>query len=276
MRTCLIIFLFCISAGIGVAQENKIIKGATSAAQHVPAMPQQVLDKVRCAMAANATNPAGRTLVQITNLPGAPKIPLKVTPSLTSASGATLLSARAVTGNELTARVFLERWKSLRVPEAFNRDEDALYRGMWLKDLNQLQYILTKGLEVRRTRFPGIFFTNFFADAVQYSAGLYGNFSVIIKVPVTADMTDPLKPDMQIKLRKYLIREYLFMQDLPADKISNVIIFLEIDGIGNWYKVTLENGEMVLEQVPSKILRQEELIMRDIKAERQPLIYDLP
>ena len=33
---------------------------------------------------------------------------------------------------------------------------------------------------------------------------------------------------------------------------------------------------MMLEQLPSKILTQEELVVRDIQAKRQPLIYDLP
>ena len=98
--------------------------------------------------------------------------------------------------------------------------------------------------------------TNFFADAVGYSAALYGNMSVIVKVSV------PL--DTKHILGKYWVHDYVFLKDVPADSILEVVTFMDVEGVSNWYKIISENGTIVLESTPNAVIKMEDVIEQDM------------
>lgn len=195
----------------------------------------------------------GVRLVKITNLPGEPVVPLKTGSSATSSG---ILSGRMLTGKEVSTQVFSERWSKVQVPLSFNREERVLFKGLRLFNLGQLAHILKSGLEIKKTRSPVVFVTNFFADAIGYSAALYGNMSVVVKVSVP--------PDTKHILGKTWKHDYLFMQDVPADNILEAVAFMNVEGVNNWYKVILENGKIVLESTPNTVIKMEEVIEQDV------------
>ena len=252
-----LIFSICLFLGIssGFAQEGKIACGATTAVRQ-GVVPKQVLDKVRRAIAAaNAALPAGQRLVQITNLPGRPVVRLKTD---LPASSSDILQARMLTGKEISNNVFSERWSKVQVPLSFNREEGVLFKGLRLRNLGEIKNILKNGLEIKkRTRFPVVFVTTYFVDAIGSSAALYGNMSVVVKVS--------LSPDIRSSLSTFFVRhEYMFRKDVPAANVLGMVVFMEVEGVGNWYQVTLENGTLVLESTPNAVVKMEEVIEQQL------------
>ncbi len=265
--------LFCAQGSF--AQEEKVMAGLTKASKSPTYLSSQALRRIRQAMLSNAVGPLIPLTAQATSLPDRPLVTVKMVavPGLANMKPKALdlpsyLSVSFPNGQEVTRKVFSDHWTRLQTPVSFNVDEDVLYRGMRLNTLDELKHILTEGLEVKKTRYPGIFFTSVLADAVGYSCALHGKMSVVVRVPVSSDMTGTFK--------RYWANEFLFPQDVSADKISDVVVFMETEGIYNWYKVTLEHGELVFELVPNRIFKKEQLIVRDLKAEWVARIYDLP
>ena len=91
------------------------------------------------------------------------------------------------------------------------------------------------------------------ADAIGYSVGYREkNISVVIKMKIA--------PDALGVLKRYWANEYVFLQDVPADKLSDVMVFMEVEGKGNWYKACLDDQGLILKSVSSQIFKTEELI----------------
>ena len=64
---------------------------------------------------------------------------------------------------------------------------------------------------------------------------------------------------------------YYTQQDIPASYIKYVMVFLEVDAEAGWYKVTLENGDLVFTALPGQVFKHAELHEHDFEVpfERQ-------
>ena len=114
-----------------------------------------------------------------------------------------------------------------------------LFRGMPLTDLNEIIHILSEGLEVEKTGYERIYVAASYLTAERYAETFGGKIPVFV-VMENEDVVD------------YLERDILFPEDgiyssptdIPAEAISHVFAFLEINGKLAWYRVVLQD-EMI-------------------------------
>ena len=251
MKKAVIIFTFMILFLPAPAQEGKPIKAVFKARSS--AALTEVLGKQVARQAVSMPKIPVEKWVRIGNLPGSPTVRVRLLLTRNLLTVPDVLSARVPEGNDMARQVFSENWTKLSVPLSLNGPEPALYRGMRLRNLEELTHILTHGLEINKTRFPALFFSSLVADAVGYSAGYReSNISVVVKVPV--------QPDMLGAFKRYWVNEYVFPYNMPADKLSEVMVFMEVEGKGNWYKACVDKQGLLLEAVPSRVFKREELV----------------
>ena len=148
--------------------------------------------------------------------------------------------------------VFPKESQRIYLPLVFNTQEQVAYRGMDLSNFEEVKNILQVGLETAKVSppMPGMFF----AGSV-YKAALYAT------VPPREAITTIVQFKLPADLPVYeWIGNYYTTKDIPAEYIQHVMVFLEVEGKGNWYKATLENGELVLIWEPSRFFRRDKLV----------------
>lgn len=65
--------------------------------------------------------------------------------------------------------------------------------------------------------------------------------------------------------------DYFVMQDIPPSHFNHVMIFLKVNEKPGWYRVTLENGDLVFTEQTGLLFQTAELIEHEFEVplERQ-------
>ncbi|MBO4675904.1 MAG: hypothetical protein J5601_07480, partial [Elusimicrobiaceae bacterium] len=204
--------------------------------------------------------------IQITNLPDKPLVKLGGTTKNTPA----VLSARILSGDENYKRLYSrEGWfPPVYVPEALNTAEESVFRGLKLYNLASIQNILTNGLEYDRVA-TGMEDKIYFSGGVYRAAGYitwhkskYSPYNVIptlVRLALPADRSDIYAHSIL-----WAFDYYYQVRNIPASYIQDVMVFLEVDGKPDWYKVTLEDGELIFTPAHSRVFEPAELIEHNI------------
>ena len=191
--------------------------------------------------------------VPIVNFPKQPKvsIQLKAQP-LENINKPVVSSARVPDAFEIRYQ------RQLPAPRSFfTTKAPAFFRGMQLENIDELKNILLNGLEVSKTHYKAIYTSYIPSVALAYAfpsfeAAMYNALDDEKVLPVMVKIVADLET-FEKAVRDFSAYHTVF-QDIPADKIADVMIFLEINGKKDWYKVTLKEGELVLEEVPTKLV----------------------
>ena len=206
--------------------------------------------------------------IRITNMPGQPMVKL---------GGAVdnmpkVLSARMLTGAECdnAIRVGYTEWLSpLYLPLALNSEERAFYRGLHLNNLEAVKNILENGIELNEVSEetasetgPKIYFSGYPRRVVRFSTkddDAHNLLPTIIRFELPSWYT--------VYEHKLLggYKDYITRQNIPARYVMDAMVFLEVDGKPDWYKVTLENGELVFTPAPSRVFTEKELITHKVR-----------
>ncbi len=198
------------------------------------------------------------TQVQIVNLPGQPAVHLQ--PQIPAESA--VVSARMVNGEEFMSVVFpggLET-NQMFIPSNLSSPSPVGYRGIPLNDIGELRNILENGLEAQLSADGKMFFSGQLRTSLLFSKHVKEKIPMIVQFRVPEDML----------LYKYSY-DYFVMQDIPPSHFNHVMIFLEVNGKPGWYRVTLENGDLVFTEQTGQIFHNSELIEHefDVPFERQ-------
>ncbi len=184
--------------------------------------------------------------IQIVNLPQAPLVRVQ-TPRLGEKE---ILSARLLNNKQATPQMFPggAGAMSLFIPPVLNSPEPVGYRGLPLSNTEELKNILENGLETKRTIEGKIFFSGWLPTALRFSQVSKEKIVTLIQFRVPEDAL----------LYEYN-DNYYTQQDIPASYIKQVVVFLEVDAEAGWYKVTLENGDLVFTALPGQVFKHAEL-----------------
>lgn len=219
---------------------------------------------------ARATDvPTVTALARISNLPGSPLVQIQLPQTAQSAIGEKILSVHTLEGQQLPDLVSKQDSQVyVHIPTRFNSGERALYRGLHLRNLDELKNILVNGLECNKTLCSQIFFTNRLYGSLGYASGLpYTDKERYLPRLVVLIQIFVNRPLVLSKFRRALYDEYV-SKNLPADKLTDIMVFLEVNGQWNWYKVILQDGEIVFQQTPNAKVNVSDLFEFDIKADR--------
>ena len=241
MKKIVLVLLLACCASSTFAQ-----KGAGKALKSWPRLEKQIAravaqESVRPAMAA--------AYVPIANLPGSPAVKFR----LPLAADAEKSTASLVAPKEVYSLVFVQGPramypKKMFVPPGFLSREKTFYRGMKFVSLEDLTGLFTNGLRLGKSAdFPDrIYVTSEASFAVAYSmpgtvyngsVEVVANLPVLIKIPAT-DELHQFAPEV-------FGRREVFQRDVPARFISDVWVFLQVNGKPDWHKVVWQNGELV-------------------------------
>lgn len=156
----------------------------------------------------------------------------------------TKTSVRLVPPRKVYPLLYKIEEQKMFVPRDFVNQTQALYRGMAITDIDELKNILVNGLETTKTNYKKKIFTAYDPlTAVLYAQPSHrfsenANLPILIKIPVT--------PALEQYAPQRFETAQAFRQNIPADAISDVWILLEVNKKADWYKVVLEDGEIVL------------------------------
>lgn len=262
MKKILVVLLLVSCATTGFAQ-----KGTGKALRNLP----NLEGKVARVAAQKYIPPAVSMLepITISNLPGAQAVKFR----LPFVAGAGKSTASLLPPNDVFPLVLPKSPramfpKRMFLPQDFLSKEQAFYRGMKLIKLEDLTNLLQNGLELGKSAdFPNkIYVTSEGSFAVAYAMPSTGynklfeveaNLPVLIKIPGTEE------------LRRYApeVFEYheTFRRNVPARFISDIWVFLKVNGTPGWYKAVLEDNELVLLPAPGKIFPWSAGIAKRIK-----------
>ena len=126
----------------------------------------------------------------------------------------------------------------------WEKEEDirCVYRGMHVADLENVKDILLNGLKVGKTHENGIYVTTAPILARHYArTQTPGEIPVFVTMEQD-DVVDYLQPKRN---------EYFSETDIPAEAISHVFAFLEVDGKPNWHRVVLQD-KMIFIPLPKE------------------------
>ena len=184
-------------------------------------------------------------LGQMINLPGKPLVQVRLNTDETSPLEE-ILPVRILPSIQIYKSVSPLGSRQLYVPSAFTETKNVLYRGMRFTKLSDVENLLLRGLEIRLSAYSEIYFAYLFSMAMGYTLPripdeeVKGDFPIVVKVPVI--------PQLPVSQTGVAAQAY---QDLPAEFISDVMVFLEINGRADWYKAIVENNKLVLVSVPT-------------------------
>ena len=197
--------------------------------------------------------PAAQTQhIKITNLPGEPLVKLGGTVD----DAPTILSARMLVG--------ADSWHFIRPTDAIGRyteqtflpkdileNKESFYRGMRLGKLDDIKNLLINGLEVNKSNYSGEIYASLQISIPLYYATMGSeNLPVLIQIPATETLRS-YAPEAFPTEDRYAAKAFqtgevcIFRRDIPAHFISNVWVFLEVNGKPDWYRVTLEDDALV-------------------------------
>ncbi|MCQ2411224.1 MAG: hypothetical protein MJ053_07215 [Elusimicrobiaceae bacterium] len=130
-------------------------------------------------------------------------------------------------------------WKNWKDPS-----DAARYRGMIFTRLEQVKHLLESGMELSKIspHYPGIFSSSELDTALKYASPLgavYPVLPVMVKMPAVYELSKENEPDGLVDFMRVIRR------DIAPEFISDVMVFLEVNGEPGWYKAVLHEGEMV-------------------------------
>ncbi len=200
-------------------------------------------------------------------------VPLVLSNAVVAASGVppailerqitnTLPKLRLLSAQESKRILFpqAEKGNLFYVPLSLNTPETAVYRGLSLSNLEELENIVKNGLElnkiqVRNATEYAIFTSHRLELALHHAlTDEKAAIPVIVKIPVT----------QQYKPLGYN-GHFVFIRDVPAEYISEILALLKINGKAMWYKAIWQEGKMVLIPAPSKQFAADELMIHYFK-----------
>ena len=209
----------------------------------LPAAAQKNIKSLQRALAqaSTATVPLTVKTLKIVGLPARPSVHIffDVPPAPRVKN-----SVRLVPPRQVYPLLYKIEEQKMFVPRDFVNQTQALYRGMAIADIDELKNILVNGLETTKTNYKKKIFTAYDPlTAVLYAQPTHlfneqANLPVLIKIPLT--------PALDQYAPQQFETAQAFRQNIPADAISDVWILLEINKKADWYKVTLQDGEIVL------------------------------
>lgn len=171
-----------------------------------------------------------------------------------------VLKARAMSGQANYQALFKRRDYSVYLPIALNTSEECAYRGLRLYSLDAIHRILTSGLQYSKV-------SSEMDYRMYFSGSLYRvtNYNYINQWDSRqAELPTIVKFAVPSYHGNIYARNdwdyYYYFRDLPAGFIQDVMVFLEVGGEPGWYKVTLENGELVFTPAPSRVFKFSELV----------------
>lgn len=267
MKKLLVILLLICCVGPALAQEGKVIK-AVKAARGSTALTEAVSQQAARQTLRAAKIPIPQ-LAQIANLPGCPTVSVRrANPAPGGVTG--VLPARILNYKELHS--FLHHERQIYVPLSFAKSKTGLYRGMQLENLDDVKNLLINGMEVSKTAKNAIFADSRLPVNMSYALPdpyEESSFPVLVRIKLT-------KPFLKRNPPAHLNTQWIFPDDIPAAMLPDVMVFLEIGGEPGWYKVTLENGELVFTPAPSRVFKFDELVDHKInipERNRDPLCH---
>ncbi len=251
MKKLVVLSLLCLCVCPSYAQKGKAVKAGVDAA-----CGKGLTQTVTRQIARQTVSMPEVRLAKITNLPGQPTVNVRLPQVLSSETQ--FLSAKILKPSQLHKNISLVESLQLYMPDEFYGKEEAAYRGMRLENVDELKNLLANGLEIRHTAYDeGIYAAKSPAVALSYAVpplevSIYESFMdgefpipVMTKIPLTKGLLQTNAPGCS---KGWLV----FGKDLPKEMISDVMIFLEINGKPDWYKVTLEQGNITFTPAPSR------------------------
>lgn len=177
--------------------------------------------------------------LKIINLPTRPSVHLLFDTPLPRKS-----SVRLVPPRQVYPLLYKLGQRKMFVPRDIVNSTKALYRGMALKNIDELKNILTIGLEIQKSNFT----KRIFAACDPLTAILYAqpthlydakaDWPVLIKIPIT--------PALKQYAPVQFATTEAFQKTIPASAISDVWVLLEVNQKADWYKAVLANEEILL------------------------------
>ena len=188
-------------------------------------------------------------LAQITNWTGKPLVRVQQAGNVSIPASDDLSPvAVRVPDWQTTARYLFPEGRQghkAHIPSAFEKRQGAaFYRGLSLRRLDELKNLLVNGMERDKVSayFPGIFAADEAKMALGYATpwgALYPSLPVIVRIPDTPELA------AENIWEKKTPFSGVFRQDVKPRFISDVMVFLEVNGKPGWHKVMLVDEEMV-------------------------------
>lgn len=214
----------------------------------------------------------GSPHIQITNLPGEPLVKLGGTVDNAPA----ILSARMLSGQEVARSVFPGETllSAMYLPTALNTQDDVMFRGLKLYNLKSVKNILAKGMrykDVSAVYRGEVFFSGWLFRVTDFATAASAeeqSFPVIVKFVVPTD-----ERTVYARAHMFSMDYYYLEEDIRVSEIQDIMVFLEVDGKPDWYKATLEDGDLVFTPAPSRVFSNNELIYHELPATRCKRVF---
>lgn len=254
MKKIIITFLICLCTSASFAQRGRGLARFQQLFDRRFA--REVLAKETTVGGLDATTRAGVQLAQIANLPGSPLVPVCLPEG--SDPSVEVLRAQVLPPNQVYKSISLVKNSKaqLYVPSALTEPGMALYRGLRIKNLKDVENILLRGMEISKSRFSKLYFSYYPGVALGYTLppeewAFYEEIGeidfelpVLVRVPVTIRLLEKNTPYEDGT-------ETILYQDLWADMISHVFVFLKIGEKADWYEAILKDKKLLLKPTPT-------------------------
>ena len=201
--------------------------------------------------------------IRITNLPGEPLVKL----GGAADNAPAVLSARMLSGAEYRHLTNADNddWSTpLYLPLTLNTEERSFYRGFNLNNLQAVKNILENGIEIDKVSEKTeekIYFSGYARRAMQFS--VRGDGDEYNLLPTMVRFNVPTWTNVYIHKLLCGLKDYIVHNNIRVGNIRDVMVFLEVNGKPGWYKVTLENGELIFTPAPSRVFEEKELIIHE-------------
>ena len=249
--------IFCI-VGLSVltlpawTQTKQVLEGGADAVCHVEALREVVSAEVAGQVRVAQQLPKLQT-AKIINLRGQPLVLVRTDISPATQEG---LSIRLLHVTEIAHHAD-DIVKQLSIPELLMRKELLWYKGLQLRDLRDVENILENGLETWRSPFREIFTSSSAKAALSYAfPTLYRGMPDALIIPTVVSIL-PEPYDLQRKEfhTSKLVYTHIVHRDIPASKIADMVLLLEMDGSKGWYKVELDGNKLILTPVSTAMVK---------------------
>ena len=254
IKKLLVLSLLCFCFSPSFAQGKKIIGAGGRNSSLTGVVTHQTAETLR-----RTSYTPGVQFARIINLPDGPLVKLGGSVD----NGPAVLAARLLSGAENYRRINAG-WNAFPIylPLALNTEEKSFYRGLRLNSLKAVKNILENGIqvdEVSKETGKRIYFSGYLRRAVVFCTN--GKEENLLPTIVRFEVPTWTTVYEHKLLSGY--KDYIVHNDIRARYILDVMIFLEVDGKPDWYKVTLENDELVFTRAPSRMFTDEELIRHE-------------
>ncbi len=166
---------------------------------------------------------------------------------------------RILPDEELFKAISNDDEMKLFVPQPFTQTENVFYRGLRLQNTEELKNILARGMEIDKTHHEMIFVSPNVSVAMEYMFPRWWGVEtsedalpVLVKIPATEQLLTENPPE--IPSEDFGGRR-IFYNNIPANNISDVAVYADVNGTSGWYTVTLNDGELVFTPAPAETIR---------------------